>query len=377
MDAPMIIDSINIYQLHIPFRTAFSHSSATRVRTESIWVEISSADGATGYGESCPRDYVTRETLPAAVAWAGKHIEEIKQSIHRLDDLLGFEFTHRDEIDRNPAAWCALELALLDLLAKHEKQSMEALTGCPKLSGSFRYSAVLGDADPDKFRAQALEYLKLGFSDFKVKLSGDLGRDARKLAALREAASGNISIRLDANNLWSDPIEAIQAIELLQMEGASLEEPLTPNQYQAMAEVAAGVGSKIILDESFLRAEQFEELAGNPGVWMINLRVSKMGGILRSLRIVKQARHFGIPVIIGAQVGETSLLTRAALTVAGVAHDVLRAQEGAFGTYLLADDICEPVLMFGGQGLLSIPAELNHGHGFGLEVTRRMYFEPC
>ncbi len=373
----MVIDSINCYRLHIPFRTAFSHSSATRVKIESLWVEITSDSGLTGYGESCPRDYVTGETLSEAIAWTGKFIDVLMQSVHCLDDLLGFEFTYRNEIDRNPAAWCALELALLDLIAKQEKQTVEALTGCPELSGSFRYSAVLGDAEPDKFAAQALKYMKLGFRDFKVKLSGDLERDAKKLTALREVATDKISIRLDANNLWSDPVEAIQAVELLQMEGASLEEPLTPNQYQAMAEVANALGAKIILDESFLREEQFAELAGNPGNWMINLRVSKMGGILRSLQIVKRARHLGIPVIIGAQVGETSLLTRAALTVAEAARDVLRAQEGAFGTYLLCEDICDPMLMFGKEGLLSIPAGQNRGYGFGLEVTERKYFEPC
>jgi L-alanine-DL-glutamate epimerase-like enolase superfamily enzyme len=373
----MVIDSINCYRLHIPFRTAFSHSSATRVKTQSLWVEITSGSGLTGYGESCPREYVTAETLTEAIAWIGKHIDVLIRSVQCLDDLLNFELTYRKEIDRNPAAWCALELALLDLIAKQEKQTIEALTGCPELSGSFRYSAVLGDADPARFGAQAQQYVKLGFRDFKVKLSGDLDRDAKKLAALREVATDKISIRLDANNLWSDPDEVIQAVGLLQMEGASLEEPLTPNQYQAMAEVAAGLGANIILDESFLREQQFEELAGNPGIWMINLRVSKMGGILRSLQIVEKARHIGIPIIIGAQVGETSLLTRAALTVAGAARDVLHAQEGAFGTYLLAEDICAPMLMFGKEGLLSFPAGQNRAYGFGLEVTQRKYLEPC
>ena len=373
----MVIDSVHCYQLHIPFRVAFSHSSATRVKTDSLWVEIKSDSGLTGYGESCPRDYVTGETLPEATSWIGKQIDGLIQSIHCLDDLIVFESTHRDDIDRNPAAWCALELALLDLLARHEKQTIEALTACPELSGSFRYSAVLGDADPEKFGAQALRYSKLGFRDFKVKLSGDLDRDAKKLAALREVAADNISIRLDANNLWTDPDEAIEAIRALRMEGASLEEPLKPNQYQAMAEMAVRLGSRIILDESFLREQQFEELAGSPGIWAINLRISKMGGILRSLQIIKRARDFDIPVIIGAQVGETSLLTRAALTVAGAARDLLQAQEGAFGTYLLSEDICDPVLMFGKEGLLRVPVRQKHAYGFGLRITERKYFEPC
>ncbi len=59
-------------------------------------------------------------------------------------------------------------------------------------------------------------------------------------------------------------------------------------------------------------------------------------------------------------------LTRAALTVATAAGDALVAQEGAFGTLLLAHDICEPPLMFGAAGVLNAahyPLLTNAGFG--------------
>ena len=79
-----------------------------------------------------------------------------------------------------------------------------------------------------------------------------------------------------------------------------------------------------------------------------------MGGLLRSLDVVAEARRRGIGVIVGAQVGETSLLTRAGLTVAHAAARGLVAQEGAFGTHLLESDVCDPPLMFGPRGLIEI-----------------------
>jgi len=51
-------------------------------------------------------------------------------------------------------------------------------------------------------------------------------------------------------------------------------------------------------------------------------------------------------------VGETSILTRAALTIANSYRDIVIAQEGAFGTHLLEKDICEPSIMFGAGGIL-------------------------
>jgi L-alanine-DL-glutamate epimerase-like enolase superfamily enzyme len=90
--------------------------------------------------------------------------------------------------------------------------------------------------------------------------------------------------------------------------------------------------------------EQFKYLQADPQSWIINIRISKMGGILRSLAIAEEARAMGFPIIIGAQVGETSILTRAALTLANHYRDILLAQEGAFGTYLLERDIADSTL---------------------------------
>ena len=68
---------------------------------------------------------------------------------------------------------------------------------------------------------------------------------------------------------------------------------------------------KIILDESVTRVGHLNRLDGSPEQWIINLRVSKMGGLIRSLEVAEAARKRTIPIIVGAQVGETSLLTRA------------------------------------------------------------------
>ena len=41
---------------------------------------------------------------------------------------------------------------------------------------------------------------------------------------------------------------------------------------------------------------------------LANVRVSKMGGVVRSLDVLGRTSELGLPVIVGAQVGETSLL---------------------------------------------------------------------
>ena len=97
----------------------------------------------------------------------------------------------------------------------------------------------------------------------------------------------------------------------------------------------------------------------------MNVRVSKMGGIGRSLEVVEAAAKLGVGVIVGAQVGETSILTRAGLTVMQAARQSLVAAEGAFGTHLLREDLTEESLMFGDGGCAHAAGQCRAGAGAG------------
>jgi L-Ala-D/L-Glu epimerase len=354
-------------QISIPFRVKFRHASAERAETSSIWVEAISENGLIGYGESCPRSYVTGETLASAQAFYSQHQNAVCNEITDPSTLRTWATKHQNELDSNPAAWCAIELAILDLLAKQESKSIEYFLNLPTLHGKFQYSAVLGDASTDAFKLSAEQYLQQGFTDFKLKLSGDIERDKEKIAIMQQWGSKALRVRVDANNLWKKADEAIKFLLALDYPFFAIEEPLQPNAYAELSLIADALNCKIILDESFLRVDQFGMLQEKPQHWLINLRISKMGGLLRSLTIIETARKLGVGLIVGAQVGETSLLTRAGLTAALAASDMLVAQEGAFGTHLLESDICNPPLMFAKAGLLDVanyPSLILPGLGF-------------
>lgn len=356
-----------MHPLRIPFKRSFKHAAAERSVTQSIWVEAESPAGLRGFGEGCPREYVTGESIESALTFF-RAIEDEVAPLVGLDELRNWAVANGARIDANPAAWCAVELALLDLLGKENSQPVEALLSLPSIAGPFQYTAVLGAEPIAKFEEQLGRCLQIGFRDFKVKLSGDRADDRPRIAALTAKAGAVASLRLDANNLWSDANTAIEYLRNLDGSFFALEEPLAVADYSGLRRVAESSNVKIILDESFLRQEQFECLRPFPGPWIINLRISKMGGLLRSLAIAEQAARVNLPIIIGCQVGETSLLTRAALTVAQAAKGKgLMAQEGAFGTHLLANDIVDRPLMFGAEGSLDVsPYRFPQSTGFGL-----------
>jgi len=357
------IEDLRISRLEIPFKVKFRHASAERSRMQSIWVEAR-RNGLTGVGEGCPREYVTGESFESAEDFFGLTRDRVIADVHSIDSLRAWLSSHTSEIDANPSAWCAIELALLDLFAREQQVSVESLLGLPHLRDKFFYSAVLGDGTFRSFLKTALKYRAFGFTSFKVKWSGNLAVDRKQLNTLRLLGLRGERIRVDANNLWKDHHDVSEYLAALGRIGA-VEEPVTAGDYDGMRCIAKEADTSIILDESMLRLEQLREITDDPQHWIINIRVSKMGGLLRSLELAKQARERSIRIIVGAQVGETSVLTLAALPVAQAAGEALYAQEGAFGTRLLSEDVCANPVMFGFGGRLKMDRS---GAGWDLAI---------
>ena len=364
----MRIERLDVYRFPVPFRVVFRHASASRSEAANVIVAARGPGGVTGYGEGCPREYVTGETRESAASFVERHRGLLGTEVRDTKDLFAWTRAHREEIDSAPAAFCAMEMAVLDLFGRLEEKSMEDLLGLARLTYPFSYSAVLGDSATPAFKAQAERYRAMGFRDFKVKLSGDVEQDRLKLAVLTEKGGPDVRIRLDANNLWSDPAAAVRHLNALDAQVFAVEEPLRAGDFEGMRRVAGECGVRIVVDESMVRLQQLEALTGG-GAWIVNLRVSKMGGLLRSLELAAEIVRRDIGLIVGAQVGETSLLTRAALTVMNQHRPEIIAAEGGFGTHLLERDLTEPSLTFGRDGFLDTGRDLiPTGPGLGLRV---------
>lgn len=364
----MRIEGLDVRRFPAPFRVVFRHAAAVRSEAANVIVAARGLHGLTGYGEGCPREYVTGETQASASAFVEQHKTSFDSHVRDMKGLFAWTREHRNEIDANPAAFCAMEMAILDLLGRLEEKPMEDLLGVSRLTGAFRYSAVLGDSAMPEFQAQADWYWEAGFRDFKIKVSGDVEQDRRKLAVLTRKGEADVRIRLDANNLWADPAAAVRHLKALDARVFAVEEPLRAGDFKGMRRVADECAVRIIVDESLVRLQQLEALSG-ADIWIVNLRISKMGGLLRSLEVAAETFRRGIGLIVGAQVGETSLLTRVALTVMNQHRPEIIAAEGGFGTRLLERDLTEPSLTFGPDGILKVGRDLDPASpGLGLDV---------
>jgi len=93
------------------------------------------------------------------------------------------------------------------------------------------------------------------------------------------------------------------------------------------------------------------------------VRISKCGGLSRSLRIAGRAAAAGIGVQVGSQVGETAILSAAGRHLAAHLEQVAFV-EGSYGTLLLTEDVSADPVRFGHRG----EAALLSGAGLGARV---------
>ena len=340
----MQIVDLEAFTFPVPFKIVFGHASATRSHAENFVVRVTTANSHQGYGEGCPRVYVTGEDLDSCVQFFAEYHEALRQNVTDVSTLLEWVQQHVDVIDCNPSAFCAIESAILDALGKERNLSVEALLNIDAISSPIRYSAVLGDSPYLIYRLLIQRYRRHGFSDFKIKLAGDLKKDQRKLRAWGRTATHEHKVRVDANNLWDGPTECIDYLGALPPVYWGVEEPLHSKDFDGMQEVADATSTKIILDESCTQAIDLLRIKGD--LWCCNLRVAKLGGILRTLEVAKVATENNTRLIVGAHVGETSLLTRASLVVIQAWKNSQMATEGAFGTHLLREDLTEETIQF-------------------------------
>ena len=368
---PSRIAAVDILPLRIPFQQAFTHSTMSRAESDAIVVRVTGADGLTGYGESLPRPYVTGESVegvlqalrddlapqalnltldpgPAAIPQVDQFITEWKKNRPTSVGIVAWNATA-----------CALELALLDWAFKRAGQSVMAWL--PPARSSVTYTGVIDASDPATAAVMARRYAQIRMTSVKVKVGID--DDAARLQAVREAVGDDIEIRVDANGVWSGP-EAVAALNALKSYGiVAVEQPVGAGDLDGMDKFDEETGLRVIADESLVTEENAAALIAANACDVFNIRVSKCGGLIASARIAQMAVDAGIGVQVGAQVGETSILSAAGRALAAHVPSI-EYLEGSFGTHLLSDDISVEPVMFGHGG----HGELLPGHGLGVVV---------
>jgi L-Ala-D/L-Glu epimerase len=362
------LQSVTIYPLQIPFVEAFSHHRAERRRGDSVVVKVVDDAGVEGFGEGVPRPYVTGETSEFMIDHLSRNLvpglwgRELPVLRERADLVQVHDLIDQREpvgVRSDNACRSALELAILDCCLR--RQGMAAADLFDVRGRALVYSGVISAGSLETALADARQMKLVGLRQIKIKVG--FPDDVARVRTIRELFGPAASIRLDVNGAWTLP-EAVEILgAMASYDIAAVEEPLVGRVTADLIRLRQEMPIPVVVDESLITAADADELIEQRAADVFNVRVSKCGGMWRSLDIAGRALRAGIGVQVGAQVGETALLSAAGRLLAASLQEKLFV-EGSYGTLLLVEDVSTEEVRFGRRG----EARVLGGPGLGLSV---------
>lgn len=371
------IAQLTAIQVPIALKKPIRHASHLRSENETLLIRCQLQDGSVGWGEGLPRPYVTGESI--ASVW--RHLEQTRfetladasfdqpgDAVTALDSLrLAEVATDPGIVPREGfgnAVRCALELAVLDAVCRSAGCSIgDMLSTVPEFASVIAphdevfYSGAITTLSARKQWLAAWKMRLFAFRQVKVKIGAAGMDDAAGLRRIRGILGPAVDVRLDANEAWhcDDVIRHMQP--LLPFRPSSLEQPVPHAEISGLASVRAQLSIPVMLDESLCCYEDGQRAIAGGWCDLFNVRISKCGGLIRSLRLAVLARQHGIGCQLGCQVGETGILSAAGRHFA-CSVGPLSYLEGSFDRFLVRDRLTLEDLTFrrgGRAGRLSGP----------------------
>lgn len=358
----------DLYLVRLPLIHEFETSSHRKAHLDHILVRLTDADGVVGWGESaCASDpYYNGENV--ITCWLMLHD-------YFIPALLGVDWDTPQQaqevlarISGNMFARAALDIACWDLASRRQGHSLATALG-----GTTAYAQVgvsLGiEPTADALLAQVARYVDQGYARVKIKIRP--GWDAEPTRLVREAFPG-IVLQVDANGAYhpgqvNDPV--FRRLDLLGL--AMIEQPFAETELLAHADLQRRLQTALCLDESVTSLGLARAAVKLGACRIINVKVSRMGGLSPALALHEFCHDQGIPLWCGGMhefgVGRAANLALASLPGFSLPSDVSGSDK------YFAEDIVEPPVL-ATRGRVPVPYQRP---GLGHEVvmarlTRRL-----
>jgi muconate cycloisomerase len=376
----MRISELTAYHVRIPLRRRIRHASHTRDENDTLVVRCRLGDGTEGWGEGLPRPYVTGESIDTAF----EHLRQSnlpRQLGGDISDLAG-AVALSERLTLTPegaggrgcfgnAARCAVEIAVLDAVGRETGRPLSDVTSLVPATLSIRqsvprvrYSAAVTTMHPLRVWVRALKIKFYKFTQVKMKVGAAGVDDASLLARFRKVVGPDMDMRVDANEAWTCDNLAARWQPLQPFGITSLEQPVPHAQVDGLASLRSQLGVPIMLDESLCSLIDAHRAVERGTCDLFNIRLSKCGGFVNSLKLAALAHRAGLGYQLGCQVGETGILSAAgrhfACSVSGI-----RYLEGSYDRFLVSERLTREDLTFRRGGWA--PALTNPGLGMTID----------
>jgi len=264
-----------------------SGTSRGIMTTKETWFIILESDGKTGVGECGVLRGLSIDDIPdyeEKLKWACKNIN------------LGLE-TLVSELVELPSIQFGLETAFKSLESINQFQLFPS--AFTKGFDSIPINGLVWMGSEDFMRSQIKDRISAGFDCIKLKIGAiDFQTELDILKSIRkEFSKSDIELRVDANGAFQtkDALEKLKQLSEYQLH--SIEQPICPKQFEAMAKLCEQTPLPIALDEELIGVFEFEkkrELLQTIKPQYIILKPSLIGGFSGSQQWIDLAEQQNI-----------------------------------------------------------------------------------
>lgn len=273
-------------------------------RTNWVFVKVYTDEGITGVGEG------TLEYKEKALIGAVEHIKESLVGQNPLNIEKIWHDTYRDAYWRGGAvlmsALSAVEMALWDILGKALNVPIYQLLG-GKVNDKVRIYVngwFAGAKEPKEFAEKAKIAVERGVTAMKwdpfgknyMEISNaELDKALQCVAAVREAVGDQIDLLIEGHGRFNVPTGIKIAKELEQFKPMFFEEPVPPDNLDALKEVKTKSPVAISAGERLYTRWDYREMFDKMAADYIQPDISHAGGIMELKKISAEAECRYIP----------------------------------------------------------------------------------
>lgn len=326
----MKIVAIKVYQVDLPLvegRYSWSEGKFVEVFDSTV-VELLTDDGQSGYGEVCP---LGPFYLPAFGAGARAGIAELAPT------LMGQDPTAIGPINQlmdkallgHPYVKSAIDMACWDLLGKASGKSVCTLMG-GKHGDSIALYRAISQRPADEMADNVAEHRKDGYTKFQLKVGGDPADDIERIHAAAEILTDGEVLVADANTGWRVD-DAARVVNAVRDRDIYIEQPC--KSYEHCLTIRRRTSLPFILDENITGINALLRGHADGAMDVINLKISKVGGLTKARLIRDVCVSLNIPMTIEDSWGG-DIITAAIAHLAHSTPESLRFSATDFNSYV-------------------------------------------
>lgn len=308
------IRTITTRPVRARYRRPFGISSGSSDELISLLVEITSdQEELVGRGEVSAMTAYTGETIEGIDAAVRQHLAPALVG-HDVFSVAGAHQRMDDVLRGQSLAKAAIDIALHDLAGRLLDVPVHVLLG-GRVRDSVAAAWVIGLGDVAAVVDEAVEHADLRYGHVKVKGGEDPARDVELVRRLRAALPAGVELCLDANEGYAPSIAVRTLLELEQAGLDLIEQPVPRWDLRTLGRLRDRLAIPVMVDESVQSLHDALAVMRADACDVINIKISKVGGLHRARQVAAVAACAGVDVKLGSM-PELAVGTLAALHLA-------------------------------------------------------------